>query len=110
MGVHWEWRAEGDPSMGGTRYPYFICDGCGEKIHGMGKIVFELEEDDPTKATGRWWVFGKGSAHAACETPESSRRPWDDLDEFLVQIAFNSGFDLADTEAKMKGRREKFGI
>lgn len=102
MGI--QWKLEED-----RRYPIFLCDGCGQQIKGLGKIVYETD-DETFQTTGTWWVFGKGDEHEHCETPRSSRQPWNDLDEFLVQIAINSGFDLRATEERMIENRQKFGI
>lgn len=102
--------------LGGGHTPFFTCDGCDEKLdNGMGKIVWEIKTpttftEGEVASTGRFWTFGKGPEHQGCETDETRSQPWDDLDEFILNLAHNSKLDLSLAESRMSDRRDQFGL
>jgi hypothetical protein len=115
MGIIWEYHAQLGGSLGGGgTAPYFMCDTCDKKIEdGLGKIIWEQRKgpfaEGEAVNTGRFWILGKGPGHEQCETEETQRCPWNDLDEFLVNVTHNSKLDLDQAKADADERREKFG-
>jgi hypothetical protein len=116
MGIIWEYGAALGGSLGGGGVaPAFTCDTCGKKLdNGLGKIVWEQKPpphaEGETVSTGRYWILGKAEGHESCDEGETAKHPWEDLDEFLLQIAHNSKLDLDATAKNVAERREKFGI
>jgi hypothetical protein len=116
VGIIWEYHAHLGGSLGGGgTAPFFVCDTCGKKFdNGMGKIIWEQHpgpfEEGQNVSTGRYWILGKGGGHEACDTVEHQGHPWNDLDEFLVNITHNAKLDLNKAKADADDRREQFGI
>jgi hypothetical protein len=117
MGIAWEFHGHlGGELGGGGHAPYFTCDTCGKKLQdGQGKIVWERKEnpgytEGEVVSTGKYWILGKGPDHLGCDGEETKRHPWDDLDDFLSHVTFNSKLDLQQSEARARERREKFGL
>lgn len=71
---------------GGGAATFVACDTCGQKIQGQedGIVVFHL--DSKGQKTGDFAVIHKGR----CETPETQKEQWEDLEIFLRDILLNT--------------------
>ncbi len=86
---------------GGGTATFIACDTCGAKIVGPndGIVVFDQVAGPPYDRTGGVLAIHKGR----CETTETQRLPWQDLDVFLRDIVLNTRIDLAATEQRISG-------
>ncbi len=80
--------------------PFWICDTCGEKIEGTGNAIFVTEANG--EHTGEFLTIHKDR----CETDETRRYPWQDLDMFMWELFNNAGFDWGEVERRRAQLRE----
>ena len=82
--------------------PFWVCDSCGQKIQGSGNAVFQTDADG--ERTGYFWTL-----HKTCDTRETTRHPWQDLDQFMWELFTNAHFDWEGVKER-RARNREFGV
>jgi hypothetical protein len=84
---------------GGGSSTYIACDTCGEKIQGQQDGIAVFHKDAQNVKDGKISVIHKGR----CDTAETKRLPWDDLELFLREVVLNAQIDLRKAENRVSG-------
>ena len=99
-----------DPTMafGAGEATFLVCDTCGEPVKGQQDANVVFLEDSDRNETGEIKVIHK----QGCETPQTQRLRWQDLDLFLRDVVMNARMDLGETEARITadGGLADFGL
>ena len=84
---------------GGGAATFVACDTCGDKIQGQHDGIVVFHEASDHRKSGGIMVIHKGR----CETPDTQRLRWQDLEIFLRDVVLNTKIDLAETEKRISG-------